>query len=80
MRGLAGAQPDEVERLPDLPAVLRRAPLAVPYLEAEHADDQPAAGSAALAAAQAGIAAEAWWAADIWAHRALWHLRPERLE
>jgi hypothetical protein len=58
--------------------VLRRAPLAAPYLEAERTDDQPAAGRAAMAAAEAGIVAEAWWAADLWAHRALWHF--ERAE
>jgi hypothetical protein len=73
IRGLAGARPEAPERLPELPAVLRRAPLAAPYLEAEQAADQPRAGDAAMVAAEAGITAEAWWAADLWAHRALWH-------
>jgi tetratricopeptide (TPR) repeat protein len=73
LRGLAGAKPQMVEHLPELPVVLRRAPLAVPYLEAERDGDQRRAGAAAMAAAEAGIAAEAWWAADLWAHRALWH-------
>ncbi|RPH35540.1 MAG: hypothetical protein EHM90_04020, partial [Chloroflexi bacterium] len=78
LRGLVGASPETVERLPDLPVALRHAPLAVPYLDAERAGDQKRAGAAAMAAAEAGIAAEAWWAADLWAHRALWHF--ERAE
>ena len=78
LRGLAGAKPEPVERLPDLPVALRRAPLAVPYLDAERDGDQKRAGAAAMAAAEAGIAAEAWWVADLWAHRALWHF--ERAE
>jgi hypothetical protein len=78
LRGLAGARPEPVERLPELPVALRRAPLATPYLEAERAGDEQRAGAAAMAAAEAGIAAEAWWAADLWAHRALWHF--ERAE
>ena len=53
--------------------MLRRAPLAAPYLQAEQDADQPRAGDTAMAAAEAGILAEAWWAADLWAHRALWH-------
>jgi hypothetical protein len=78
LRGLAGAKPEPVERLPDLPVALRRAPLAVPYLDAERDGDQKRAGAAAMAAAEAGISAEAWWTADLWAHRALWHF--ERAE
>jgi hypothetical protein len=78
VRGLAGARPAAVEPLPELPVALRRAPLAVPYLEAEREGDQRRAGAAAMAAAEAGIVAEAWWAADLWAHRALWHF--ERAE
>jgi hypothetical protein len=78
LRGLAGLQPSPVERLGDLPVILRRGPLAAPYLEAEESGDQHRAGAAAMAAAEAGIAAESWWAADIWAHRAMWHF--ERAE
>jgi hypothetical protein len=78
LRDLAGLQPSPVERLGELPAVLRRSPLAAPYLEAEQGGDQRRAGAAAMAAAEAGIEAESWWAADIWAHRAMWHF--ERAE
>ena len=78
LRGLAGAKPEAIERLPDLPVALRRAPLAAPYLDAERDGDQGRAGAAAMVAVEAGIAAEAWWAADLWAHRALWHF--ERAE
>jgi hypothetical protein len=78
LRGLAGARPAPVERLPELPVALRRASLAAPYLEAEQAGDQKRAGAAAMVAAEAGIAAASWWAADLWAHRALWHF--ERAE
>ncbi len=78
LRGLAGAKPEPVERLPELPVALRRAPLAAPYLDAERDGDQRRAGAAAMAAAEAGMIAEAWWAADLWAHRALWHF--ERAE
>jgi hypothetical protein len=67
-----------VERLGELPVILRRSPLAAPYLEAGESGDQHRAGAAAMAAAEAGIAAESWWAADIWAHRAMWHF--ERAE
>jgi len=77
-RGLRGAQPAPVERLGELPVVLRSSPLAVPYLEAEGEGDQRRAGAAAMAAAEAGIASQAWWAADLWAHRAMWHF--ERAE
>jgi hypothetical protein len=78
LRDLAGLQPSPAERLGELPAVLRRSPLAAPYLEAEQGGDQRRAGAAAMAAAEAGIEAESWWAADIWAHRAMWHF--ERAE
>lgn len=72
-RGLAGARPEPVQRLAELPVTLRRSPMAAPYLEADRAGDERRAGAAALAAAEAAIAAEAWWVADLWAHRALWH-------
>jgi hypothetical protein len=78
LRSIAGAKPDTVQRLADLPVALRQAPLAAPYLEAEREGDQRRAGTSAMAAAEAGIASQAWWAADLWAHRALWHF--ERAE
>jgi hypothetical protein len=78
LRGLVGVRPEPVERLPELPVALRRAPVAAPYLEAERDGDERRAGAAAMVAAEAGIASESWWAADLWAHRALWHF--ERAE
>jgi hypothetical protein len=80
LRGLTGAKPDTVERLPELPVALRRDPLAAPYLAAEEDRDDRRAGAAAMVAAEAAIGAAAWWTADLWAHRALWHFeRAEQL-
>ncbi len=62
-----------VDRLPDLPVPLRRAPLAAPYLEAAQHRDHRRAGAAAASAAEGAVEARLWWAADAWAHRALWH-------
>jgi len=74
LRGLVGeAERAPIERLPDLPAVLRRSPLAVPYVEAARGGDHRRAGAAASNASEQAVEARAWWAADAWAHRALWH-------
>ena len=73
-QGLVGGEERRpVDRLPDLPVPLRRAPLAVPYLEAARHGDHRRAGAAAANAAEQAVEAHAWWAADAWAHRALWH-------
>jgi tetratricopeptide (TPR) repeat protein len=64
--------------LPELPLVLRRSEMAVPYLAAEREGDDRRAAAAAVRAMEQAIAAEAWWPADAWAHRALWHF--ERAE
>jgi hypothetical protein len=70
---IGGGERPRADRLPDLPAVLRRSPLAVPYLDAaEHADHRRAAAAASGASEQA-VEVRSWWAADAWAHRALWH-------
>lgn len=66
------------ERLPDLPVVLRRSPLAEPYLAAAGHADHRRAAAAASGASERAVEARAWWAADVWAHRALWHF--ERLD
>ncbi len=74
LRGLVGAAPQpRADRLPELPAVLRRDPLALPYLEAAGEADHRRAAAAAGNAAESAIQARAWWAADAWSHRALWH-------
>lgn len=71
---LASPQPQApADRLPDLPAVLRRSPLAAPYLEALPGSDHRRAAAAAASASEQAITARSWWAADAWAHRALWH-------
>lgn len=73
-QGLVGAEERRpVDRLPDLPVALRRAPLAAPYIEAARDGDHRRAGAAAANAAEQAVEARAWWAADAWAHRALWH-------
>jgi hypothetical protein len=78
-RGFAGTEERRpVDRLPDLPVPLRRAPLAAPYVEAAGHGDHRRAGAAAANAAEQAVEARAWWAADAWAHRALWHF--ERVE
>ena len=74
LQGLVGAEERRpIDRLPDLPVPLRRAPLAAPYLEAAHHGDHRRAGAAAANASEQAVEARAWWAADAWAHRALWH-------
>lgn len=62
-----------LQRLPALPAVLRRGELAAPYLTAAAAGDHPRAAAAALDASRRAVEARQWWPADTWAHRALWH-------
>ncbi len=64
---------DDVERLPSLPATLRRGDLAGTYLSSARDADHRRAAAAALSASERAIAERAWWAADAWAHRALWH-------
>jgi hypothetical protein len=79
VRGLVGPQPRAPsDRLPDLPAVLRRSPLAAPYLEAIAGADHRRAAAAAASASEQAITERSWWAADAWAHRALWHF--ERID
>ena len=79
VRGLVGPQPQApADRLPDLPVVLRRSPLATPYLEAAQAPDHRRAAAAAASASDRAIEEREWWAADAWAHRALWHF--ERID
>ncbi len=74
IRGLAGERPSApAERLPELPVILRRDPLAGPYLAAHADGDDRRAAAAASSAAEAAVVARAWWAADAWSHRALWH-------
>jgi hypothetical protein len=74
LRGVLGKQPaPRLDRLPDLPVVLRRSPLAPPYLDAAEASDHRRAAAAASDASEQAITERAWWAADAWAHRALWH-------
>jgi hypothetical protein len=74
IRGLAGERPSSpAEQLPELPVVLRREPLAGPYLAAHADGDDRRAAAAASSAAEAAVVARAWWAADAWSHRALWH-------
>ena len=70
---ISGSPVRRPDLLPDLPAVLRRMPLAEPYLAAVRGADHRRAGVAASSAAESAIEARAWWAADAWAHRALWH-------
>lgn len=67
-----------VERLPNLPARLRRGDLAASYLAAERDGEHRRAAAAAVSAAEHAIVERSWWAADAWAHRALWHF--ERAE
>lgn len=71
---VAGPQPQALaDRLPDLPAILRRSPLAPLYLEALAGPDHRRAAAAAVGASEQAISERSWWAADAWAHRALWH-------
>jgi hypothetical protein len=70
---IGGREPPRVDRLPDLPAILRRASLAAPYLEAAQSADHWRAGAAANGASEQAVQERSWWAADAWAHRALWH-------
>jgi hypothetical protein len=62
-----------VTGLPDLPAALRRDPLAAPYVEATRVGDHQRAAESASTAAEHAIEVRSWWAADAWSHRALWH-------
>ncbi len=74
LRRLAGRREREIpERLPNLPARLRRGELAASYLVAERDRDHRRAAAAAVTAAERAITERSWWAADAWAHRALWH-------
>ncbi len=74
VRGLIGESSTPAARgLPDLPAVLRRDPLAAPYVAAIGAGDHHRAAESATSAAEHAIEARSWWAADAWSHRALWH-------
>jgi len=74
IKSLAGPRPHApADRLPDLPAVLRRSPLAPPYLEALAGPDHRRAAAAAVSASEQAVTERSWWAADAWAHRALWH-------
>ncbi len=72
-RTLGGRQVAVAERIPHLPARLRRGELAETYLAAEHDGEHRRAAAAAGAAAERAIVDRSWWAADAWAHRALWH-------
>jgi tetratricopeptide (TPR) repeat protein len=73
-RALLGQRPAFSERgLRELPLILRRAPLAEPYLAAERGGDHRRAAAAAVAAMERAAEAEEWWQADLWAHRGLWH-------
>ena len=67
------------QRLPDLPARLRRGELATSYLAAARDGEHRRAAAAALTAAERAIADRSWWAADAWAHRALWHFEREEM-
>lgn len=80
VRRLLGGRPREVpQRLPNLPARLRRGELAASYLAAERDGQHRRAAVAAVAAAERAIVEHSWWAADAWAHRALWHFEREEL-
>ena len=73
-RRLSGRPQREIaERLPNLPARLRRGELAASYLVAERDRDHRRAAAAAVTATERAITERSWWAADAWAHRALWH-------
>jgi tetratricopeptide (TPR) repeat protein len=79
LRGLFGRRRRAIpERLPNLPARLRRGELATSYLSAERDGDHRRAAAAAVTSADRAIVEREWWAADAWAHRALWHF--ERAE
>ena len=81
LRGLFGGRSPEIpERLPNLPARLRRGELAASYLAAEHDGDHRRAAAAAVTAADRSIVEREWWAADAWAHRALWHFERAEME
>jgi len=75
---IGGTPPPRADRLPPLPAVLRRDALAPRYLEAVGTSDHRKAAATATGAAEAAVQARSWWVADAWAHRALWHF--ERAE
>ncbi len=79
LRGIFGGRQRAIpERLPNLPARLRRGELAASYLAAERDGEHRRAAAAAVTAAERAIVERSWWAADAWAHRALWHF--ERAE
>jgi hypothetical protein len=74
IRSIIGPEPSApADRLPDLPVVLRRSPLAAPYLEALQGSDHRRAAAAASEASERAVEERSWWEADAWAHRALWH-------
>jgi tetratricopeptide (TPR) repeat protein len=80
LRALLGHRTAAPERgLRELPLVLRRAPLAEPYLAAERDGDHRRAAAAAVAAMEHAAAVEEWWQADLWAHRGLWHFERAQL-
>jgi len=72
-RTLGESAPAPDRGLPELPAAMRRDPLAPQYLEAAGGADHRRAAAAASSAAEHALEGRAWWAADVWAHRALWH-------
>ncbi|HET7645784.1 MAG TPA: hypothetical protein VFM03_04800 [Candidatus Limnocylindria bacterium] len=76
--GVATAGPSR-NALGELPAALRRDPMAPAYLAAERSGEHARAAAAAAEASERAIAGEAWWPADAWAHRALWHYEQAQL-
>ncbi|HET8571687.1 MAG TPA: hypothetical protein VFN14_07335 [Candidatus Limnocylindria bacterium] len=79
-RLLGGQERSTAERLPNLPARLRRGELAASYLAAERDGEHRRAAAAAVSASERAIVERAWWAADAWAHRALWHFERAEME
>ena len=72
-RALGVLRREERDRLPALPAVLRRAPLARPYLVAERTGNHRRAGVVATSASRHEVEVHRWSPAEAWAQRALWH-------
>jgi hypothetical protein len=79
-RQITRGPPARPDRLPQLPAPLRRGELAARYLEAEATPDHRRAGAAAMLATDQAVAERLWWPADLWAHRALWHFERADME
>lgn len=80
VRRLFGGRPRAIpQRLPNLPARLRRGEVATSYLAAARDAEHRRAAAAAVTAAERAIADRSWWAADAWAHRALWHFEREEM-